>query len=86
MRIRNWKTIVLQSMLCAALIPVANAADRVGNFGLIDAAGDFHQLSKYGHQNALVIVAQVNGCELNYNQNHKYKLLETTYVHLRRST
>jgi len=79
MRIRNWQTIVLQSVLCAALIPVASAADRVGNFGLIDAAGDFHQLSKYGYQNALVIVAQVNGCELNYNQNHKYKLLETTY-------
>ena len=59
MRIRNWKTIVLQSMLCAALIPVASAADRVGNFGLIDAAGNFHQLSKYGYQNALVIVAQV---------------------------
>ena len=71
---------ILTGLLFAALVgKTAFAADRVGNFGLIDADGDFHQLSKYAYLNALVIVSQANGCEVNHNQNHKYKLLETTW-------
>ena len=70
---------LLTGILLAAFAGNAFAVDRVGNFGLIDADGDFHQLSKYAYLNALVIVSQANGCEANYNQNHKYKLLETTW-------
>lgn len=79
MRKRACEILLIVLTTSVALIGHVFAADRVGDFGLIDASGNFHQLSKYGYQHALVIVSQANGCETNYNQNQKYKLLETTY-------
>ncbi len=79
MKTTPWKHLLCTAMLSLLALPAANAADRIGNFALLDTTGDFHQLNKYGYQNAVVIVAQANGCEANYNQHHKYKLLETTW-------
>src|SRR5690606_39775464 len=76
---KNLWTPLLAGTLTAAFISGAQAADSVGNFALLDTNGDFHQFNKYGYQNAVVIVSQANGCEVNYNQNHKYKLIETTF-------
>ena len=79
MRTNRWKHLLCTAMLSLLALPAANAADRIGNFALLDTTGDFHQLNKYGYQNAVVIVAQANGCVANYNQNNKYKLMETTW-------
>lgn len=79
MNIKYWKSVIL-ILPCMVFFAVqAQAADRVDNFGLIDASGSFHQLSKYGYQNALVIVAQANGCAANHDQNAKYRLLQTNW-------
>lgn len=51
--------LVLTSVVGAA----ANAAaERAGDFGLLDQKGDFHQLSRYRHKEALVLVSQANSC------------------------
>lgn len=73
-----WKPL-LAGTLAAAFAGGAQAADRIGNFALLDTEGNFHQLSKFGYQNAVLIVSQANGCDVNYAQNHKYKLMETTF-------
>ncbi|MEX1033171.1 MAG: redoxin domain-containing protein [Cellvibrionaceae bacterium] len=56
----------ITSLLIATLVSVGVQADsnpsRVGDFALIDHTGDFHQLSRYGFQKALVIFSQSNAC------------------------
>ena len=79
MKTNRWLPIAGAALLSLLTLNSAQAADRVSNFGLLDAKGNFHQLNKYGYQNAVIIVAQANGCVANYNQNHKYKLMETTW-------
>ena len=51
----------------------------IGDFGLIDHAGDFHQLSKYRHKKAVVIISQANNCQTNLNSLMKYHLLKSEY-------
>ena len=36
--------------------------DRVGDFALLDSEGEFHQLSRYRHQKALVLMAYDSSC------------------------
>jgi hypothetical protein len=79
MRIKHWKSLLAGLFAAAVYASPSNAADPIGNFALLDVKGDFHQLNKYGYQDALVIVAQANGCVANYDDNFKYKLLETDY-------
>lgn len=81
MRINRWKPIMAGALLALMGTGVVNAADRIGNFALIDTEGDFHQLNKYGYQDAVVIVSQANGCVRNYDDNFKYRLLETDHKH-----
>ena len=50
----------LAATLCTAS---ANAAlDRVGDFALLDDSGEFHQLSRYRHRKALVLMAYDASC------------------------
>ncbi len=59
----------------------AQAADRVGDFFLIDDEGKGHQLSKYAYNKAVVIVSQQNGCTENQNNIARYKQLRTNFDH-----
>lgn len=79
MRVKHWKSLFAGILAALAYGSPTHAADPIGNFALLDVKGDFHQLNKYGYQDALVIVAQANGCVANYEDNFKYKLLETDY-------
>lgn len=79
MKKNYWKPLLIGALAALGGISGAQAADRVGNFALLDTDGNFHQLNKYGYQDAVVIVAQANGCVANYDQNFKYKLIETTF-------
>ncbi len=51
--------------LAAALIatPVFALPDRIGDFALLDSDGEFHQLSRYRHMDALVLMAYDSSCE-----------------------
>ena len=40
----------------------AAAAERVGDFALLDETGGFHQLSRYQHRDAVVLLAYDNSC------------------------
>lgn len=42
---------------------VGLAADRLGDFAALDTAGEFHQFSRYGDKEALVLMAFDSGCE-----------------------
>jgi peroxiredoxin len=59
----------------------AQAADRVGDFTLIDNNGKAHQLSKYAYNKALVIVSQATGCAANQENIARYKQLRTNWDH-----
>jgi len=58
----------LSLVLSAALFmllqsfPVYAALDRVSDFALIDAKGEFHQLSRYKHRDALVLLTYDPSC------------------------
>ena len=51
------------TVLTAALSSTASAVpDRIGDFGLLDSDGDFHQLSRYRHKEALVLMSFDSSC------------------------
>ena len=49
-------TLFLAAVLSLSLSFSASAADRVGDFALLDHTGTFHQLSYYGDYSALAVV------------------------------
>jgi mono/diheme cytochrome c family protein len=54
----------ITSLALAALANLAQAAtERVGDFALLDEQGQFHQLSRYQHREAVVLLAFDHGCE-----------------------
>ncbi len=53
--------LVVAGSLCAAAAP---AAPKVNNFALLDQTGRFHELYSHTHKNAIVVIAQGNGCPL----------------------
>ncbi len=55
--------LLLLSVLLLALQLQASEV-RVGDFGLIDHRGDFHQLSRYADRKALVLYVYSNDCEI----------------------
>ena len=59
----------------------AQAADRVGDFTLIDNTGKAHTLSKYAFNKAVVIVSQQAGCTENQENIAAYKQLRTNWDH-----
>ena len=67
--------------VAAAFSFSAQAADRVGDFTLIDNTGKAHQLSKYAYNKALVIVSQATGCTANQENIARYKQLRTNWDH-----
>ncbi|MDP2283194.1 MAG: redoxin domain-containing protein, partial [Pseudohongiella sp.] len=67
--------------LATAFSVSAQAADRVGDFTLIDNTGKAHQLSKYAYNKALVIVSQATGCTTNQENIARYKQLRTNWDH-----
>jgi peroxiredoxin len=57
------KTLVSALLMAGALSASAHAApQRAGDFALLDHTGGIHQLSRYRHKDAVVIVAQSNSC------------------------
>lgn len=65
--------------LAAAFSFNAQAADRVGDFTLIDNNGKAHQLSKYAYNKAVVFISQSTGCSTNHENIARYKQLRTNW-------
>ena len=60
---RKYSLQVISGLLLIAFSTLAPAAlDRVGDFALLDNAGTFHQLSRYKHRKALVLMAYSDEC------------------------
>lgn len=74
-------SLVAMFSLAAALSVNTQAADRVGDFTVIDNEGKAHQLSKYAYNKALVIVSQATGCSANQENIARYKQLRTNWDH-----
>ncbi|MCZ6856002.1 MAG: redoxin domain-containing protein, partial [Gammaproteobacteria bacterium] len=69
-------------MVLAALIPMLGfstaalgAQTLIGDFALIDHQGKYHQLSRYGHKDAIVLISQRNNCALIADQLPRFKAL-----------
>lgn len=64
-RARKHSLQIVCGLLLGAFSTYAPAAlDRVGDFALLDNAGTFHQLSRYQHRKALVIMAYAQQCSV----------------------
>lgn len=66
---------------CTALLSstVLGNLERVSNFALIDHQGKAHHLNKYGDSRAVVLISTASQCDVNINNLHKYRLLQTTW-------
>ncbi|MDT8429587.1 MAG: redoxin domain-containing protein [Pseudomonadales bacterium] len=54
---------LVAALLSAGVFNTALAApERAGDFALLDQQGEFHQLSRYRHKDAVVIMALAEGC------------------------
>lgn len=60
---RKYLLQIISGLILSAFSALASAAlDRVGDFALLDNAGTFHQLSRYQHRKALVLMAYSDEC------------------------
>ena len=68
------------AILVLMSIRVVNASpDRSGDFSLLDTEGNFHQLSRYRHQDALVLMAFNESCSSMDNALSKFKKLQERF-------
>ena len=71
---------VISGLLFSALSNLALASlDRVGDFALLDNAGTFHQLSRYQHRKALVLMAYSSECAQMGGLLDNYKRIANEY-------
>jgi len=62
-RSRRFLTAHLLALVLSLSATLASAAlDRVSDFALLDSSGSFHQLSRYQHRKALVVMAYAGNC------------------------
>lgn len=76
------KKIYWMALLAAVATLTSNVhaqAARTGDFTLIDHEGYAHQLSKYGYQNAVVIISHASTCKMNHDSAALYKVLRTKW-------
>ncbi len=71
--------VVLLSLLGLCTAPVMAALDRVGDFALLDSSGEFHQLSRYQHRKALVLMAYDHGCDAMASLLANYQSISSKY-------
>jgi len=70
-------TLILSISIASA---VSALPDRVGDFALLDTAGDFHQLSRYRHQDALVLMSYDSSCQSIETSVSQFKSLQSEFA------
>ncbi len=73
------KKLLAVAMLMGLSSQLLFAADRVGDFALLDQHGVFHQLSWYSDHKAVVLMTQVNGCEATSAAIPAFKSIQTRF-------
>lgn len=56
------------------------AVERVGDFALLDNHGEFHQISRYLHRNAVVMMAYSSNCESIDKKLEEFSALQARYA------
>lgn len=78
-----YKLIVRASSLVVSILlasqVIGAAPTRVGDFALIDSEGEFHQLSRYGDKEALVLMAFDASCGSMQSQVDQFQALEAEW-------
>lgn len=76
------RKIVSFTFLLGSLLPASafGALDRVGDFALLDERGEFHQLSRYRHRDALALLAYDGGCAVMPETLERFAALQTQYA------
>jgi len=59
---KSVKTLVAGLLLSVISTSAFSALDRIGDFALLDSSGTFHQLSRYQHRKAVVLMAYAQDC------------------------
>lgn len=78
---RKYSAHIITGLLFSAFSTLTQAAlDRVGDFALIDNAGTFHQLSRYQHRKALVLMAYSGECATMDTLLDNYKSIASEYA------
>jgi len=68
-----WAALSMNSALTFA------ALDRTGDFALLDSSGEFHQLSRYQHKKALVVMSHAADCAAMPDLLSAYETLSSRY-------
>lgn len=76
---KNSILIIALALLCFAEDQAFAALDRLSDFALLDSEGRFHQLSRYQHKRALVIMAYDNECAAMQKQLEAFQSIRTQY-------
>ncbi|MCH7816552.1 MAG: hypothetical protein IIC60_08285 [Proteobacteria bacterium] len=63
--------------VCASNLQAA--LDRIGDFALLDSTGKFHQLSRYQHRRAVVLMSYVDDCAAMDFMLAQYKTIRSKY-------
>ena len=72
-RLFLWAGLIMHSTLALA------ALDRIGDFALLDSGGEFHQLSRYQHKKALVVMSYSADCAAMPDSLIAYETLSKRY-------
>tara|TARA_R110001606_G_scaffold332604_1_gene480463 strand:- start:1723 stop:3480 length:1758 start_codon:yes stop_codon:yes gene_type:complete len=75
---RQWK-IALAAVICSALAMPLHAAERVGDFSLLDQNGKFHHIAWYDDHKAIAFLVQVNGSEATRAAVAEYERLQAQF-------
>lgn len=67
------------ALLCCFVMSSLNAAERVGDFSLLDQTGKFHHIAWYDDHKAVALLVQVNGSEQTRAAVSDYQRLQAQY-------
>ena len=75
---RQWQ-FALAALLCSTLTTPLHAAERVGDFSLLDQNGKFHHIAWYDDHKAIAFLVQVNGSEATRAAVAEYERLQAQF-------
>lgn len=75
---RQWQ-LALAALVCAALTMPLHAAERVGDFSLLDQNGKFHHIAWYDDHKAIAFLVQVNGSAATRSAAAEYERLQAQF-------
>ena len=75
---RQWQ-LALAALVCAALTTPLHAAERVGDFSLLDQNGKFHHMAWYDDHKAIAFLVQVNGSAATRSAAAEYERLQAQF-------